>query len=255
MLKQGGQWQQVDWQTALEYVANGLKQIKADHGAQSIGTLASPHSTRRRAVPGRRADARPGQREHRLPPAQCRVRSAFEGVRWLGTSIASLSQLQRALVIGSQPAQGPSAVRAAHAPGRAQGRRLTADLGRSAGRRRRLGHARGDTPIASPAQDWVRRAGRVAGAIGGRAPASRRPWPAAMRPAMRPRPSRQSLLGGERKAILLGNAAAHHAERRRAAGAGQLDRRADRRQRRLPHRGGQHRRRATGRRAAQATVA
>ena len=45
MLKQGGQWQQVDWQTALEYVANGLKQIKADHGAQSIGTLVSPHST------------------------------------------------------------------------------------------------------------------------------------------------------------------------------------------------------------------
>ena len=45
MLKQGGQWQQVDWQTALEYVANGLKQIKTDHGAQSIGTLVSPHST------------------------------------------------------------------------------------------------------------------------------------------------------------------------------------------------------------------
>ena len=45
MLKQGGQWQAIDWQTALEYVANGLKQIKADHGAQSIGALVSPHST------------------------------------------------------------------------------------------------------------------------------------------------------------------------------------------------------------------
>src|SRR6476469_2480250 len=45
MLKQGGQWQQVDWQKALEYVANGLKQLKADHGPQIIGTLASPHST------------------------------------------------------------------------------------------------------------------------------------------------------------------------------------------------------------------
>src|SRR3954468_7169459 len=45
MLKQGGEWKTVDWQTALEYVAKGLKQIKADHGANAIGTLASPHST------------------------------------------------------------------------------------------------------------------------------------------------------------------------------------------------------------------
>ena len=35
MLKQGGVWKEVDWQTALEYVANGLKNIKNDHGRQS----------------------------------------------------------------------------------------------------------------------------------------------------------------------------------------------------------------------------
>ncbi len=45
MIKQGGKWATVDWQTALEYVANGLKLIKSDHGAASIGTLASPHRT------------------------------------------------------------------------------------------------------------------------------------------------------------------------------------------------------------------
>ena len=45
MLKQGGAWKEVDWQTALEYVANGLQGVKAQHGAQAIGTLASPHST------------------------------------------------------------------------------------------------------------------------------------------------------------------------------------------------------------------
>lgn len=27
MLKQGGQWQEVDWQTALEYVANGISSL------------------------------------------------------------------------------------------------------------------------------------------------------------------------------------------------------------------------------------
>ena len=45
MLKQGGEWKTVDWQTALEYVANGLKQVKAEHGAGAIGALVSPHST------------------------------------------------------------------------------------------------------------------------------------------------------------------------------------------------------------------
>jgi NADH-quinone oxidoreductase subunit G len=45
MLKQGGQWQEVDWQTALEYVANGLHDIRAEHGAGAIGALVSPHST------------------------------------------------------------------------------------------------------------------------------------------------------------------------------------------------------------------
>src|SRR5215216_5571761 len=45
MIKQGGEWKKVDWNTALEHVSHGLKHIKADHGAQSIGALVSAHST------------------------------------------------------------------------------------------------------------------------------------------------------------------------------------------------------------------
>ena len=45
MLKQDGQWKTVDWQTALEFVANRLKQVSAEQGGNSIGALASPHST------------------------------------------------------------------------------------------------------------------------------------------------------------------------------------------------------------------
>ena len=99
MLKQGGQWQQVDWQTALEYVANGLKQIKADHGAQSIGTLVSPHSTLEELQLATMLTRELGSDniDYRLRNAEF---AAFEGVRWLGTSIASLTQVQRALVVG-----------------------------------------------------------------------------------------------------------------------------------------------------------
>jgi NADH-quinone oxidoreductase subunit G len=45
MLKQNGKWLEVEWQAALEYVANGLRQIKAEHGAEQIAALATPHST------------------------------------------------------------------------------------------------------------------------------------------------------------------------------------------------------------------
>src|SRR6185295_1366637 len=45
MVKQNGQWQATDWNTALEYVSRSLTQIKAQHGAQSIGALGSAHNT------------------------------------------------------------------------------------------------------------------------------------------------------------------------------------------------------------------
>lgn len=100
MLKQGGAWKPVDWQTALEYVANGLKQIKSDHGAASIGALVSPHSTLEELCLASALMRGLGSQnvDYRLRNAEF---AAVEGVRYLGTSIASLSGLQRVLVIGS----------------------------------------------------------------------------------------------------------------------------------------------------------
>lgn len=99
MLKQGGQWKSVDWQTALEYVANGLADIKNQHGAASIGVLASPHSSVEELhlaaalIRGLGAD----NIDHRLR----RSEFAATSVQWLGRSIASLSTLNRLLVVGS----------------------------------------------------------------------------------------------------------------------------------------------------------
>ena len=45
MLKQGCQWQEVDWQTASEYVAHGLKKCAHEHGANSIAAVATANST------------------------------------------------------------------------------------------------------------------------------------------------------------------------------------------------------------------
>jgi NADH-quinone oxidoreductase subunit G len=210
MLKQGGQWQQVDWQTALEYVANGLKQIKADHGAQSIGALVSPHSTLEELHLARLLMQGLGSAniDHRLRHAEFR---AAEGVRWLGTTIASLSQLQRVLVVGSNLRKDhplfAQRIRQAVRKGAVLGALTSADLFAD--------DEAWAMPVATalrmPAQDWVDALAEIAAAVaagtGAAAPVARSGEPGELAKAIA-----ASLLSGERKAILLGNAAAHHAE-------------------------------------------
>jgi NADH-quinone oxidoreductase subunit G len=100
MIKQGGQWKEVDWTVALEYVANGLKGVKSDHGANAIGALATEHSTVEelfllaqlvRGLGSDNVDTRLRQVDF----------TAGAGARWLGLPIAELSTLDRALVVGS----------------------------------------------------------------------------------------------------------------------------------------------------------
>lgn len=101
MLKQGGQWMETDWQTALEYVANGLASIKRDHGADQIAAIASPHSTLEelfllgKLVRGLGSD----NVDFRL--RQTDFSAALKGAPWLGMPIADVTTLQRALVIGA----------------------------------------------------------------------------------------------------------------------------------------------------------
>ena len=207
MLKQGGEWKMVDWQTALEYVANGLKQIKSEYGADSIGTLASPHSTLEELHLAASLMRGLGSEniDYRLRNADF---SSSSSVRWLGTSIASLSQLQRVLVVGSnlrkdhplfalrirQSVRNGCAMNAINS---------VAELAFADAWAMPLVN----TVMASH-ENWAQALADVAVAIaaekGVAAPAPGQASDAAKAIAL-------SLLGGERKAILLGNAAAHHA--------------------------------------------
>ncbi|RYF74360.1 MAG: NADH-quinone oxidoreductase subunit G [Comamonadaceae bacterium] len=211
MLKQGGQWQTVDWQTALEYVANGLKQIKADHGASAIGALVSPHSTIEELslagalVRGLGSD----NVDHRLRHAQFRPAG---GVRWLGTSIASLSELQSALIVGSSLRKDHPlfAQRIRQATRKGAQVHAIASCGQLADAQAwamTLG-----TTLKAEAGDWLQALIDVAAAVaadkGVDAPAVGQPHEAAQAIA-------KSLLSGENKAVLLGNAAAHHADAER----------------------------------------
>ena len=207
MLKQGGEWKAVDWQTALEYVANGLKQIKAEHGADSIGTLASPHSTLEELhLAGALMRGLGSENiDYRLRNAEF---STSESVRWLGTSIDSLSQLQRVLVVGSN-------LRKDH-PLFAQRIRQSVRHGCALNTINSTVELSAVDAWAMPVANsllsgpggWAQALADVAVAIaaerGVSAPAPGQANDAARAIAV-------SLLSGERKAVLLGNAAAHHA--------------------------------------------
>lgn len=202
MLKQGGEWRTVDWQTALEYVANGLKQVKSEHGAKAIGALASPHSTVEELFLAGQLVRGLGSEniDYRLRNAEF---SKPEGVRWLGMPIAALSNLQGALVIGSN-------LRKDHPLFALRVRAATRK-----GAKVSVIHDQDNdwamaiaASVIAPASDWVQALSAVASAV-----ASEKGTSAPVNATANDshKAIAKALIAGDRKAILLGNAAAHHA--------------------------------------------
>ena len=205
MLKQGGQWMEVDWQTALEYVANGLQCLKKEKGANSIGALVSPHSTLEELYLTGALVRGLGSTniDYRLRNAEFETAG---GVRWLGRSIASLSTLQSVLVVGSN-------LRKDH-PLFAQRIRQAARKGctvtavDSAVRDWAMPVAQ--TLVATPGA-WTQALADVAAAVA-QEKGVQPPVDSGQAGNEAARAIAAALLTGEHKAVLLGNAAAHHAQ-------------------------------------------
>jgi NADH-quinone oxidoreductase subunit G len=209
MLKQGGQWQTVDWNTALNYVADGLKRVKAEFGDREpgagIGAVGSAHATVEelhllarlvRGLGSENVDVRARHADAGNLPAAGKA-------RWLGRSIASLATLDRAFVVGSF-------LRKDH-PLFAQRLRQAARRGAQV----HSLHAVHDdwllpvaTKMTAAPSAWAAALAEVAGAValakGIAAPVT------AAQPGEAAQAIAQSLLSGEHKAVLLGNAAAQH---------------------------------------------
>jgi len=101
MIKQGGTWIETDWQTALEFVAHALKNIKHEHGAASIGALATAHSTLEELTLLQKTVRGLGSEniDFRLRAADATQHAGFKP--WLGMSIAEFAGLGNMLVVGS----------------------------------------------------------------------------------------------------------------------------------------------------------
>ena len=204
MIKHGGEWRAVDWTTALDYVARGLKDIAAEHGAQRIGALASAQRTveELHLLTLLMRGIGSGNVDHRLRHADFANAAPAGSAHWLGTPIAALSNLQSALIVGSF-------LRKDH-PLFAQRIRQAARKGAKVFSI----HALADEwllPVAGritvAPSGWAQALADVCAAVaqskGVAAPAAGQASTAAQGIA-------NALLAGERKVVLLGNAAAQH---------------------------------------------
>ncbi|MGF2504375.1 NADH-quinone oxidoreductase subunit NuoG, partial [Ralstonia pseudosolanacearum] len=204
MLKQGGQWQTVDWTTALEYVANGLNAIKRDHGAEQIGALASPHSTLEelfllqklvRGIGSDSVDFRLRQSDFSAKPT---------GAPWLGMPIADVSLLQRTLVVGAFLRKDHPLLAARLRQGGKKGAQLSV-IG--AGGEDLLMPA---TQLLGAPSQWLSLLSEVAVAIAAANSVARPVGTDGIEAGEVAKRIAASLASGERKAVFLGNAAVAH---------------------------------------------
>src|SRR5260221_1566849 len=208
IVKQGGEWKTVDWQTALEFVAHGLTDIAGKHGPQALGALVSPHATieelalAARLVRGLGSD----NIDFRLRQSDFRGEAPAGNAPWLGMPVAEINTLDRVLVVGSF-------LRKDH-PLVAQRLRQAAKKGKQVS----IVHSVDDDwllpgthkAIQPPSQLPAALAGIVvaaAQAAGKDVPAA----PSGSGPAGSATAIARSLLSGKKAAILLGNYATQHA--------------------------------------------
>lgn len=103
MVKQGGKWQEVEWNVALDYASHALRDIAKNSGADAIGALATPHSTLeelfllQKLVRGLGS----GNIDFRLRQRDFSADGKRKGAPWLGMRIAEIDDLKAVLVVGS----------------------------------------------------------------------------------------------------------------------------------------------------------
>ncbi|WP_027810680.1 NADH-quinone oxidoreductase subunit NuoG [Burkholderia cenocepacia] len=205
MLKQGGQWIETDWQTALEYVAKGLKGIAADHGANALAMLASAHSTAEELFLVKQL-----ANELKTPNVDFRLRqqdfsAPVQGAPWLGMPIADLSNVDAAFVVGSF-------LRRDHPLFASRLRQAAKN-----GAKLHFLHATGDDSLIPTAQRivaapsaWLDELAGIAAAVAQLRGVALPDALAGVTASPATQAVAQSLANGERRAVLLGNVAVRH---------------------------------------------
>ena len=103
MVKQGGEWREVEWNVALDYVAHGLKDVAREHGGDAVAALAAQSSTVEELYLLGKLMKGLGSGNIDFRPRQSDFGSDFKraGAPWLGMRLADIKDLDAALVVGS----------------------------------------------------------------------------------------------------------------------------------------------------------
>ena len=205
MIKQDGQWQTTDWQTALEYVAHGLRNIRHEHSADSIAALATPYSTLEELSLLQKMVRGLGSENVDFRLRQSDVVGDRSFTPWLGMSIDAFSHLKRVFVIGSFLRKDHPLLAAKLRTAVRRGAQVS------------LLHATDDDllmPIANKLiaapSDWAALLGEVAVAVAQSKQIDAPAELAQLQPSPTAKQIAAGLLSGEPRAIVLGNAAAQH---------------------------------------------
>ncbi len=218
MIRQDGAWQEVDWATALDYAAHAMRTVRQSDGAQAIAALGSAQNTVEelhllaalmRGLGSDNVDFRTRQIDFRADGVRA-------GAPWLGMPIADVESLDRLLLVGSF-------LRKDHPL-------FAARVRKAAGRGAQVSvlHAADDDllmPLAGKAivapSQWVGVLREVLAAVLQQRGSAARPAVAGELDGVSPGESAQaiatSLVSGEKRAVLLGNAAVQHPDYARIA--------------------------------------
>ncbi|MEO7742396.1 MAG: NADH-quinone oxidoreductase subunit NuoG, partial [Usitatibacter sp.] len=101
MVKRAGAWVDVDWPEALDAAAQGLRDVAARHGGESLGVLLAPHLTLEELHLAAKLGRSLGSEniDHRIRQSDFRARATR--APWLGLPIAELTRLESVLFVGS----------------------------------------------------------------------------------------------------------------------------------------------------------
>ena len=103
MIKRDGRWVEVNWATALEYVATELERVGTTHGPAAIGALATAQSTveELHLLQKLVRSLGSGNVDFRLRQTDFSDDKSRKGTPWLGMPVADINTLDRILVVGS----------------------------------------------------------------------------------------------------------------------------------------------------------
>ncbi len=103
MIRRDGEWQAVDWNTALQFAAEGLTNVIGKHGGDALGALTTPSATMEEMFLLQKLARALGSHhiDHRLRQLDFSRQAEMPGFPALGQPIAALETLDAALLIGS----------------------------------------------------------------------------------------------------------------------------------------------------------